>query len=225
MKAFITRYLWWGVAVASAIAIGGCSTKVAAATSNAHASPLTKSIESFVHAFSVQQVQCGPPGSHGRKSCQVQFTNDYGVWWATLVIRGSKVISDPGGVANWLCATACANPPGLNGNTGKPKNSTGTTGPSGQTGVTGIGGVVKNPAPSKPKPPPVTAGTGVVTGTGTGVVNPTGSTGVVNPTGSTGVVKGTGSTGVVSGSGNTGAIGATGATGIVYGTGSTGPGG
>ncbi|HWF72537.1 MAG TPA: hypothetical protein VG186_04285 [Solirubrobacteraceae bacterium] len=218
MRAFITRWLWWGIAAASALAVGGCSTKVTAGNSNAHASPLTKSIESVVHAFSVQQVHCARPASNGRRSCQVQFTDDYGVWWATLIVKGSRVISDPGGVADWLCATACANPPAMTGNTGKRQGNTGSKVPAGQTGVTGVGGVVKAPAPPKPPKPVVTvpANTGVVTA-------PT-NTGVVSGSGNTGVVTGTG-TGIVSGSGNTGTIGATGATGIVYGTGSTGPGG
>ncbi len=232
MKAIITRCMWSGAALAAAVTVGGCSSLLTAdATSNAPASPLTKNIQKFFHALSVQQVHCGGPGSggRGRRSCQVQFTNDYGEWWVTIIVSGSRVISDPGGVADWLCATACANPPGMTANTGNPRKNpgstgaTGSTGNSGQTGVTGIGGVVKAPKPKKPKG--VTGATGVVSGSGSaGVVKSTGSTGVVYGTGSTGVVYGSGSTGVVSGGGNTGKGGATGATGIVYGTGSTGPG-
>ncbi|MDQ6774689.1 MAG: hypothetical protein M3071_00375 [Actinomycetota bacterium] len=231
MSGFITRCSWWGVAAACAVVVGGCSTSRPAAGASAPVSPLTKSIKAFFHALSVQQVNCArpTPGSHGRRSCQVQFTDNYGEWWVTIVVAGSRVISDPGGVADWLCATACSNPPAMTANTGNPRNNPGftaaaSTGNSGQTGVTGIGGVVKTPSPSSVVKTPGPSGPAKVTSP-SGVVNPTGSTGVVNPTGSTGVVNPTGSTGVVNGSGNTSTIGQTGATGIVYGTGSTGPGG
>jgi hypothetical protein len=236
MRGFIAHWLWSGVVVAAAVALGGCGSASVTGAGSAAASPLTRSIQAFFHAISVEQVQCGSPDGHGRRSCQVEFTNDYGQWWVTIIVQGSRVISDPGGVADWLCANACSNPPPMTANTGNPKHNPGSTGAtgsaatSGQTGVTGIGGVVTTPLQRKPKPKPkpVTGSTGVVPGTGsTGVVNATGSTGVVSGSGNTGVVKGTGNTGVVSGSGSgsTGKGGATGQTGVVYGTGSTGPGG
>jgi hypothetical protein len=227
------HWLWSGAAVAAALATGGCATSNTSDATGVAPSPLTRSIQAFFHALSVDQVHCGAAGNHGRRSCQVEFTDSYGDWWVTIIVAGSRVISDPGGVADWLCATTCANHPGLTANTGNPRNNpgftgaTGSSGNRGQTGVTGIGGVVKNPGATKPEA--VTGATGVVTGpTNTGVVKPTGSTGVVSGSGNTGVVYGSGSTGVVSGSGNTGKagkVGATGETGIVYGTGSTGPGG
>lgn len=226
MRRFVTHWLWSGVALAAAMAIGGCGgANVSAGAISAANAPLSRSIQAFFHAFSVEQIQCGSPDGQGRRSCQVEFTDTYGQWWATIIVRGSTVISDPGGVADWLCADACANPPGMTANTGNPKQNPGSTGSTGsgfkgQTGVTGIGGVVKITKPKpKPKPVPVPES---VTGPN-GVVPGTGSTGVVS--GNTGVVKGSGNTGVVSGSGNTGKTGATGDTGVVYGTGSTGPGG
>ncbi|HWF35789.1 MAG TPA: hypothetical protein VG295_10450 [Solirubrobacteraceae bacterium] len=225
------HWLWSGVAVAAAMALGACgSSNVAPNATSAAVSPLTRNIQAFFHALSVEQVHCGPRGAHGRRSCQVEFTDNYGEWWVTIIVKGSRVISDPGGVADWLCANACSNPPPMTANTGNPRTNPGGTGASastanrGQTGVTGIGGVVRTPPRPKPKPKPPPVPVPVTGSTGVG----TGSTGVVNPTGSTGVVKNTGNTGVVSGSGNTGRPGgATGAgsTGVVYGTGSTGPGG
>jgi hypothetical protein len=217
-----------GAGLAAAVAIGGCggSTGLTAdAAANAPVSPLTKSIESFVHAFSVQSQQCGQPGSHGRRSCQVEFTDEYGVWYATLIVAGSKVVSDPGGVSDWLCASACANPPPMRGNTGKPAGSSGSTAASGETGVTGIGGVVRphRPAPVHvhtttvpATPESVTSASGVVSGSGSsGVVSGSGSTGTGN---SSGIVYGTGSTGAPSGSTGT----RTGRNGVVYPTGGTG---
>jgi hypothetical protein len=246
MTVLITRWMWWGAAAASALAIGGCAGSSTTDSSSAPASPLTTRIEAFFHALSIQAVQC--PAGQGRRSCQVEFTDNYGQWWATIQVAGSRVISDPGGVADWLCASSCANPPGMTANTGNPKANPGSSASAniyrGQTGVTGIGGVVKNPGAVKPpKPSKVTGSSGVVQGTGSGVVQPTGSTGVVYGTGSTGapkgagstgpagetgatgVVYGTGSTGAHKGAGSTGPAGETGATGVVYGTGSTGPGG
>jgi hypothetical protein len=233
MAAFSTRWSFAAAALAAAVAFGGCggATQLTGATAS-HSSALVKSIESFLHAISVDQLQCGAPGSHGGRSCQVEFTDNYGQWWATLQIRGSTVISDPGGVADWLCASSCANPPPMTGNTGNPKGnpgSTGTTGShiKGQTGVTGIGGVVRpGSKPPKPRPPvntitTVAPGTGIVTATGTGVATTPG-TGVVTATG-TGVGPGSGVV-TATGTGLTGTGVVTGSNGVVYPPGSTGGG-
>lgn len=225
MRAFITCGSRSGAALAAVVAIGGCgsSQRLAAdTTKTARVAPLAKSIDSFFHAISVDRIECGGPAGRRRlRSCQVEFTDSYGVWWATIIVAGQKMISDPGGVADWLCAGSCANPPGIKGNTGNPRNNPGGAGTSGsekisgQTGVTGIGGVVNSGASGRGG----AGGAETISGA-TGVVSGSGASGVVSGSGASGVVSGSGS-GVLSGSGSSGVTGSNGA---VYGTGSTGAG-
>jgi len=233
-RASIIRWPIAAAVLAAAVALGGCGSvsKLSGSTTpTGRVSPLTNSIGSFLHALSIDQLECGRAASRrARRSCQVEFTDTYGEWWATLVVAGSRVVSDPGGVADWLCATSCANPPAMTANTGNPRNNpgftaaTGSTG-HGQTGVTGATGVVKLNDNGRPKSVTGATGNGVVYATGsTGAPAATGTSGPAGTTGKNGVVYGTGSTGAPAATGTSGVAGTTGPNGVVYGTGSTGPG-
>ena len=196
------------LSVTLAISLNGAGgSKKVAVTTHKHRASLRSAIEKFLHASSIQQLQCArsSTGPAGRRSCQVEFTNTYGTWWATLVVAQHYVVRDPGGNANWLCASACTPLPTT---TGLPRKAPDSG--SGKTVDEQNSGVVSG-----------TGNTGSAFGTGnTGIVYGSGSTGAYG-TGSTGSVYGTGNTGIVYGSGSTGVYG-TGNTGIVYGSGDTG---
>jgi len=97
-----------GVTIALSLGGSGSSRKLAAdaTKTGGHPGSLAGHIETLLHASSVQQLQC-PSSGTGDRSCQVEFSDVYGTWWATIVVAPNDVVSDPGGNANWLCASSC----------------------------------------------------------------------------------------------------------------------
>jgi hypothetical protein len=204
-----------GLAIAIAIAVsgGGSSSKLAADVTSTHRHPASLSghIQAFLHASSVQELQCTNAGG-GERSCQVEFSDPYGTWWANVVVKRHDVVRNPGGNANWLCASACTSLPkttGLSRNTGtagngkviNDENRGVVPGPGGAAGgATATGGAAAGATATGG----AAAGATATGDTGTsGVVDPTGATG---DSGASGVVYATGATGDT-GTGNTGANG------------------
>ena len=182
--------------VALSYGAGASSDNPTAMVANHRRPSLSDYIGAFLHAWSVQQVTCTGPAGH--QSCQVLFTNAYGSWSATLVVKGHDVVSDPAGNANWLCTAACTPLPtttGLpqtplgagNGITIHDQNQgvvrTGTTAPrphgTGSTGANGTGTSTGASTPTTPTYTPTTPG--VCTPTTPGTYTPT-TPGTYTPT-------------------------------------------
>jgi hypothetical protein len=115
------------IAVTIGLSSTGGTKKPAAVVSTVNPDSLAGRIEAFLHASSIQQLKCTQAVA-GRRTCQVEFTDQYGTWYATLVVGRHDAVTDPGGNANWLCASACTPLPKT---TGLPRNAgatgTGTT--------------------------------------------------------------------------------------------------